>query len=424
MIRNLIEEIKAIIDSDKTEKEKKELLDDYHESDIADVVDDLSYDEIKTLFDILDKEKIADILANVENPSDILKMVENEKAADIIELMDADDAVDVLDELSEDKKNQVMDLMEPEAKSDVKLIESYPEDTIGSRMTTNYIVIHNDLSIKAAMKNLIKQAADNDNVTVIYAIDEADKFFGSIQLSDLICARDSDNLLDIIHTGYPTLQALDIVEDKIQEIKDYELASIPVLDSNGYLVGVITSSDIIAEIDEQLGEDYAKLGGLSEEEDLTEKLNVSIRKRLPWLLLLMGLGLVVSMITSTFEGVIASLPALVFFQSMVLDMSGNVGTQSLAVTIRNLSKKPDSKTIRKLIFKEVKVGFCNALIVASVAAVFITVFILVILYFSSSYGSSNSDKILIFLGGKVFNAFDIILSFIFFRFIFNFKIYI
>ena len=160
----------------------------------------------------------------------------------------------------------------------------------------------------------------------------------------------------------------------ISKLKDYSENSIPVLNRSHKIVGVITSDIVIDATEEEMAEDYAKLGGLSEEEDIDESIFKSVKKRVPWLIILLFLGFIVSNVTGSFETVIATLPVVVFFQSTILDMAGNVGTQSLAVTIRNLTDDESRKKINKGIFKEIKVGFLNGLCIGIIA------FILVIAY--------------------------------------------
>lgn len=146
----------------------------------------------------------------------------------------------------------------------------------------------------------------------------------------------------------------------MKNLKDYAEDSIPVLDDKNKLIGVITSQDIIEAVDEELGDDYAKLAGLTSEEDLNEPLSKSIKKRLPWLVILLGLGLIVSSVVGMFESVVSQLTLIVCFQSLILDMAGNVGTQSLAVTIRVLAdEKLEFKERIKLIFNEVRISLTN-----------------------------------------------------------------
>ena len=141
------------------------------------------------------------------------------------------------------------------------------------------------------------------------------------------------------------------------------------------MLGVITSEDVVEMVDNEMGEDYAKLAGLTAEEDLKETTAQSMKKRLPWLVILLGLGMVVSSVVGIFEKVVTELPIIMCFQSLILDMAGNVGTQSLAVTIRVLmDENLTGKEKLHLVFKEMKVGFLNGMILGVMAFVFIGIY--------------------------------------------------
>ena len=160
---------------------------------------------------------------------------------------------------------------------------------------------------------------------------------------------------------------------------EYSEDSIPVLDTDNRLIGVLTSQELMELVDDEMGEDYAKLGGLSAEEDLNESLKRSIRKRLPWLVILLGLGMVVSSVVGVFEGVVARIPLIIAFQSLILDMAGNVGTQSLAVTIRVLmDEKVSRKQKVKLIFKESRIGLVNGVILGGLSFLLIGIYLCIV----------------------------------------------
>jgi magnesium transporter len=224
------------------------------------------------------------------------------------------------------------------------------------------------------MSALINQAAENDNVSTIFVI-ENDKFYGTIELRDLIIARSNQNMDDIIKTSYPRVYAKTLIEDCISDLSDYQLDSIPVLDADDKLLGVITLADIVETVEEELTEDYARLGGVSEEEEISTGIFKTVWMRLPWLIALLFLSLLVSVLLSSFESVISVLPAIVFFQSMILGMAGNGGTQSLAVTIRTISDDNDDKTLIKAILKEIRVGFINGLALGALSFVVILAFL-------------------------------------------------
>lgn len=384
--RNVVEEILELIRADKSDGELRAKLEDYHESDIADAIEQITKEERKKLYHILGAEKASDIFAYLEDPEEFISELDVWSAAKIIENMDADDAVDVLEEVDEETQEKIISLMDDESSQDIKLIQSYEDDEIGSKMTTNFVVIKNDLSIKQAMKELIRQADENDNISTIYVVDENDKFYGVIDLKDLIRARDYSKLESLIVTSYPYVNDHEKLDESIEKIKDYAEDSIPVLNDNDEILGVITSQDIIEVVDDEMGDDYAKLAGLTAEEDLKETLPESMKKRLPWLVTLLILGLFVSTVVGLFETVVSELAIVVCFQSLILDMAGNVGTQSLAVTIRVLMDE-HLKTSEKIKFtlKEMRVGFFNGMLLGALAFAGIGFYVMLFKHYSPGF---------------------------------------
>jgi len=196
--------------------------------------------------------------------------------------------------------------------------------------------------------------------------------YGALDLKDLITARASDDLEDLISIGYPYVYDHEMVSDCLEKIRGYAEDSIPVLDEHRRILGVITAQDIIEVVDDEMGDDYAKLAGLTAEEDLNESLFESMKKRLPWLVVLLGLGMGVSAVVGMFEAVVAQIAVIVCFQSLILGMAGNVGTQSLAVTIRVLMDENLKSTQKiQLMLKEIRVGLCNGFLLGTISFVFI-----------------------------------------------------
>ena len=377
--KNYVQEILDIIHSGLPQAELAEKLSDYHENDLADALADLTAEERRKLYAILGVEQVAEIFSYLDDAEPYLKELPPEEAAQVVSHMDSDDAVDALDDLEEEDKEKIvhqMDKVDKDAADDVKLLLSYGEDEIGSCMTTNYIYIRKDMTIRQAMSELVKQAGENDNISTLYVVDENERFYGAIDLKDLIVARADDSLEKLIARSYPYVTDHEKISDCIDRIVDYAERSLPVLDENGKLLGIITSADVVELVDDQMGDDYAKLGGLTSEEDLNEGVFQSVKKRLPWLVALLFLGMLVSSGVGAFESVVAVLPIVICFQSMVLDMAGNVGTQSLAVTIRVLVDE-NLTTSKKLhlLFKEMRVGLVNGALLAVMALGFLGVYI-------------------------------------------------
>lgn len=374
--KNYVNELLAIIKGNFTENELKKKIANYHEKDIADALTHLTEQERKRVYGILGAKNVAEIFTYIDDVEKYFGELSLEKAVKVVSFMDSDEAVDLIESLDKDKREELVNNLQGSLKIDIKKILSYDEEEIGSYMTTNYICIHNDLTIGKAMKELIKQAGDNDNISTIYVVDENNKYFGAIDLKDIILARENDELIGIISQSYPYVLEYDKIDDCMDKILEYSEDSIPVLMENGEIVGAITSEDIVELVDDEMGEDYAKLGGLTAEEDLKEPLLESSKKRLPWLVILLFLGMAVSSVVGMFETVVAILPIVICFQSLVLDMAGNVGTQSLAVTIRVLmDEKLTSKEKLMLLIKEVKVGLLNGMILGIMALFFLGIYI-------------------------------------------------
>ncbi len=363
-MNELIQEILDIVRSNLSNAEKKEKLSHYHDSDVADAFEFLSDEEKAKLTKILGAEEASDILTYVEDKDEFLDYMKEDQAADIIENMDADDAVDALQEMEDEDREKILNLIEDkEVKDDIKLILSFEDDEVGSLMTTNYVTILDTDDVKKAMKKVIEQASDNDNISVIFITDKDNKFVGALNLNDLIIARQGDDLMAKAITSYPALQAHAKIDDVINDIKDYNEKIIPVVDDNNLVIGALTANDVVELVTSELHEDMHRLAGLTSE-DKDESIWVSMKKRLPWLILLLFLGLVVSSVVSAFETVIAVISAAVLFQSVVFDMAGNAGTQSLAVTLTDINDDDDvsKKKILKMMYKETMVGIFNGLL--------------------------------------------------------------
>ncbi len=326
---------------------------------------------------------LSDILEYTEadEAAEYLKEMEPRKAAAILSGMETDSLAEVLRMLDKGKKRLLIDLLDDDVRHDIEVIASFDEDEIGSRMTTNCIIIQKNVTVKEAMSSLICQAAKNDNISTIFVVSSQQKFYGAIDLKDLIIARQDHPLEELVVTSYPYVYAEEEIDECIERLKDYSEDSVPVLDNDNRLLGVITSSSIIELVDDEMGEDYAKLAGLTAEEGSqgAVKGKHEKKKRMPWLLILLALGMVVSSVVGMFETVVTQLPIIMCFQSLILDMAGNVGTQSLAVTIRVLMDESlTGKQKAELVFKEMRIGLCNGGLLGLMSFVLIGLYIFAI----------------------------------------------
>lgn len=372
-----VSELARIVRSSKcTDKQAARALHDAHERDIAASLELLDTHQRAKLYRLIGAERLGDVFAYVSDAGKYLRELPQEQAADIVEAMDADDAVDALETVSPELRSALMEKLDPESQHDIRLICSYQPDEIGSAMSTNFVSISRHLSVKQAMRALVAQAEENDNISTLFVNDDDGSFYGAIDLKDLIVAREETALDSLISRNFPTVLAHEHTEECLDRLRSYAEDSIPVLGEKRRVIGVITTDDIVEAVDDAMGDDYAKLGGLTGEEDLHEPLKTSLKKRMPWLIILLFLGMGVSSVVGLFEAVVSQVALIVCFQSLILDMAGNVGTQSLAVTIRVLmDEKLTARQKFDLVLKEMRVGFFSGLMLGALALVFIGLYV-------------------------------------------------
>ena len=380
-------EIIAIIRSPISPSVMRERLEDYHEKDIAEVLPALTSAERKKLYRILEPDMLSNILERVEGAEANTYLIEMDLRKAACYRLKEDCGLDyeptqivvASGAKHSEQRSNLIECMDETSQKELALMASFDEDEIGSKMTTNYISIQTDLTVKQAMSALIQQASENDNISTLFVSDKNGVFCGAIDLKELIIARPDTEFSSLIRTSYPYVYGHESIDDCIEQLKDYSEDLIPVLDNQNRLLGVITAQSIIQVVDDEMGEDYAMLAGLTAEEDLAEPLGQSMKKRLPWLFVLLALGLVVSSVVGVFEQVVSQLPLIMSFQSLILDMAGNVGTQSLAVTIRVLMD--ENLTARQkfgLVVKEMRIGFANGLLLGAASFGAIGLFIWVV----------------------------------------------
>lgn len=378
--REIADAIISLFSAGLASEELRDRLSDFHEYDIAQALEELTPEERCRSCRLLGPQWTAGIFPYYDEPEARLLELSPEAAAAVTEYMDSDDAADLLEELPEDFRRKVTAGLSRDTAAELRLLSSYGDDEIGSLMSTNYISICETLTVKEAMNELIRQSAENDNISTLYATDRNGKFCGAIDLKDLILAREHTPLDSCIVRSYPFVRDRDDIEETMDWVRDYEEDSLPVLDSQNRLMGVITVQDVVDYMEEASKDVYNKLAGISEsdedDEDMKETLAVSLRKRMPWLVALLFLGMFVSTVVGMFEEIVAKVAILVCFQSLILDMAGNVGTQSLAVTIRVLMD--DQITMKKraaLVWKEVKVGMAGGALLGSVSVAVIGLYV-------------------------------------------------
>ncbi len=365
------EKIITLIENTNDVNELKNILSNYHNFDIAEIIKSVDSDKQALIMSLFTDEELADILAymDADDTSDILSDVDNKKAASIINEMEPDDAADVLDELETEQASEIIKLLDADVKEDINNLSKYADGTAGSIMNSNLLMAYEYWDVKDAMRLVVKEAPDVENINTIMIVDKNDVLVGTLDLKKLIISKSPCQLNEIMVSHFQSVKVEQKIEEVVKMISDYDTYLMPVIDDNGIIKGIITMDDAFDEAVDAVEDDYAKLAGLTEGEESDESVGLSIKKRIPWLIILLFLDLGVSLVISMFSKVIVAVPLLAFFQAAVLGLAGNCGTQSLAVAVRRISENKLNKTklILKHLTKETLLGICTGLVLGIVS---------------------------------------------------------
>ncbi|MEF9991999.1 MAG: magnesium transporter [Romboutsia sp.] len=348
--KDLLYEVKTLISNNKI-LELRELLEEYHIIDIFDIMEYLEDDMKIKLFEVLPIDMAASILeeSDVTFFSSILSKIDIEHRKNILELMSLDDMADILSQLEEKERHEVMELLSQEDADDVKELLIYEEESTGGIMTTGYIEINKDMTAKDAIEHMRENAQEAETIYYIYVVNNEEKLVGVLSLRELIVARDSSIVEDLMSENIISVYVDEDREEAVRLVSKYNLIAIPVIDRDQRLKGIITVDDIIDVMEEEATEDMYKFAGTSEQErEVVEKVNPnpkeqiisSVRARIPWLIITLIGGLLSTLILSNLDFIMNPTYAqLVFFIPLVIGMGGNIGTQASALTVMALSNK-------------------------------------------------------------------------------------
>ncbi|KOO50335.1 magnesium transporter [Priestia koreensis] len=313
------------------------------------------------LYQFLSPEEMAEVFENLEIPEEnyqeLLSEMHPTFAADMLGEMYADDAVDVLNELDKEQVASYLTIMDGESAQEIKDLLHYEEDTAGSIMTTEYVAIRSHQTVRSAMQILRKEAPDAETIYYIFVIDEEKKLVGVVSLRDLIVSDEETMISDIMNERVVSASVADDQEIVAKTMRDYNFLAIPVVDFQKHLLGIITVDDVLDVIDEEASEDYSKLAGVSDVESMNTSSLQSAKKRLPWLVILLFLGMMTASLIGHFEDTLNKVAILAVFIPLIAGMSGNTGTQALAVAVRGLATGDiEREGIWKMIMRELGTG--------------------------------------------------------------------
>jgi magnesium transporter len=351
-----------------------------HTYEQSEYFEDSNDDIRQRIFEVLSPEEVADFFDQLEideeEYEDLFDTMNATYASKVLEEMSYDNAVDIMNQLSKQKLVSLLTLMNKEDAKEIKALLHYDEDTAGGIMTTEYISLKATMPVKEALIQVKDQAPDAETIYVIFAVNDDKKLIGVLSLRDLIIAENDAYIEDIMSERVISSNVAEDQEDVAQRMRDYDLIAMPVLDYQDHLLGIITIDDILDVMDEEASEDYSRLAGVSDVDATNDSVLKTATKRLPWLIILTFLGMITASILGSFEDTLSQVALLAAFIPIISGMSGNSGTQSLAVSVRNISTgEIDEKSKFKIALREAGSGMLSGFVCA-----LILVLIIIIIY--------------------------------------------
>ena len=373
--RELIDEIEHLVEIGAT-AQLEALLGDLHPADVAGILEYLDEDDRHALLSLVDVEELGETMLHLpdEQRDEYLEELGAHRIAEIVEELDPDDATDIIAGLPDDVAAQVLDHLEvadSESTEEIRGLLRYGEETAGGRMTTDYVAIREDETVASATEKIRDVVREDDDmeIYVIYVVDNEGHLVAFVRVLDLVL-----NPPDAVVRDFMSRELVAVAADEDQELvaqlmQRYDLIDVPVVDEENRLLGVVTFDDIAEIIEEEASEDILYMAGVAGDQDSpsTPPL-LSLRRRLPWLIMNLGTGLISSMVISQYEGTIDRVKALAALMPIVAGMGGNAAVQSIAVMVRSIALGDlGSGGKMRAVIKEGTVGLMNGTAIGLVA---------------------------------------------------------
>lgn len=329
----------------------QELCHSLHPATLADHLNDLAPKDLVEVFSLLDTEVQAETftLLDVEHRHALLHELPVDQMAAIITDMPHDDRVDLVQEMSSERAKLVLQAMAESEREDVMLLDAYPEDTVGAVTTTEYIRLYPSMRAEDAIQHMRDRATETDLIYYGYVLNDEDYLLGTVSIKDLIMARPDDPVRKIMHRDIVSVRADAEEMEAARKLSRYDLVALPVLDEEGRMLGLAAFDDIIDVIEEEASETMYRKAGIgevvpSDETDViySKKLTQGsiwypVRLRILFLLITLAGGMLVGGVIDHFEETLATVVAAAIFIPVIMDMGGNVGTQSTTIFARGVA---------------------------------------------------------------------------------------
>ncbi len=340
--------------------------------DIAALMEDLEERDLAMAFRLIPKDKAAEVFTNMDSDqqSALVEVFTEKELKDVLDEMFLDDTVDLLEDLPANLVTRILENVSPEKRRTINQLLNYPEDSAGSVMTTEYVSLKKSNTVAEALRLIKKIGIRKETIYTCYVLENR-KLLGIVEAKDLLTEDDDVKMEDIMETKdeIVSVNTHDDQEEVARLFQKYDLLALPVVDKDGLMVGIITVDDAMDVMEEEVSEDIALMGGLRPADDtyLATPVIRHVANRIPWLLILMLSATVTGLILTYYEQAFEAIPVLVSFIPMIMDTSGNCGSQASTLIIRGLAlEEIHLGDVFRVMFKELRVSLLVGLILAIV----------------------------------------------------------
>ena len=352
-------------------RELRVKLAEMNEVNIALFIEELPVEKATVAFRTLPKGLAADVFANLSSDTQeyIIGSINDQELAVIVEDLFVDDAVDMLEELPASVVKRVLKNATPDTRALINQFLQYPENSAGSIMTAEFTDLRRNMTVEDAIKHIRRTGEDRETVYTCYVIDDRRILDGVVTVKDLLLSEDDCSIENIMNTNFVSVTTLEDREEVAKLFAKYDLLSIPVVDHEGRLVGIVTVDDAVDVMEQEATEDFEKMAAMipSEKPYLKTGVFVLAKNRIMWLLVLMISGMITGSILGKYEAAFAAMPMLVTFIPMLTDTGGNAGSQSSTLVIRGMAvSEISTKDLVAVMWKELRVSMLVGIALSAV----------------------------------------------------------
>ena len=336
----LIPEIKSLIDA-RNFGALRELFLDWAPADVAEVILDMEENDQVIIFRVLPSDLAADVFEylDVDAQQQLLRGMAHEQVVGILNEMSPDDRTALLEELPSAAARQLIRLLTPDERRVAQALLGYPEGSVGRRMTPDFIAVHSDWTIKEVLDFVRENGQDSETLNVIYVVDDRGKLLDDIRIREILLQPLESPVTDLMDENFVNLSVADREEDAVNVFRKYDRSALPVTDTSGVLVGIVTIDDMLDVAEEEATEDIQKFGGMEalEEPYMRIPLRTMVWKRAPWLVVLLFGEMLTASAMAFYEESIAKAVVLAVFLPMIISSGGNSGSQASTLIIRAMA---------------------------------------------------------------------------------------